>query len=66
MNNEKIKEIYEDKAGFGSLAQTIADVKRYHPEISKTDVIKWYNSHVERNIIQRDGYNSYVPKAPLE
>ena len=66
MNNEKIKEIYEDKAGFVSLAQTIADVKRYHPEISKTDVIKWYNSHVERNIIQRDGYNSYVPKAPLE
>ena len=64
--NEKIKTIYEDKAGFGSLAQTISDVKRYYPEISKTDVVKWYNSNVERNVVQRSGYNSYVAKAPLE
>ena len=66
MNNEKIKQIYEDKAGFGSLAQTIADVKRYHPEISKADVERWYKANVERNVVQRSGYNSYVAKAPLE
>ena len=64
--NEKIEAIYTDKAGFGSLAQTIADVKRYYPEIKRTDVIKWYNSNVERNIVQRHGYNSYVAKKPLE
>jgi hypothetical protein len=64
--NEKIGAIYEDKAGFGSLAQLIRDVKRYYPDILRADVIKWYNSNVERNIIQRSGYNSYVAKAPLE
>jgi len=64
--NEKIEAIYTDKAGFGSLAQTIADVKRYYPEVKRTDVIKWYNSNVERNIVQRHGYNSYVAKKPLE
>ena len=56
--NDKIKQIYEDKSGFGSLKQTIADVKRYHPEINKADVVKWYNSNVDRNVIKRDGYNS--------
>jgi hypothetical protein len=64
--NEKIEAIYEDKAGFGSLAQLISDVKRYYPDIRRPDVIKWYNSNVERNIVQRSGYNSYVAKAPLE
>jgi hypothetical protein len=64
--NEKIEQVYTDKAGFGSMAQTVKDVKRYHPEISKTDVEKWYKANVERNVVQRSGYNSYVPKAPLE
>ena len=58
--NEKIQAIYEDNAGFGSLAQLISDVKRYYPDIRRADVIKWYNSNVERNIVQRSGYNSYV------
>jgi hypothetical protein len=64
--NEKIQAIYEDNAGFGSLAQLISDVKRYYPDIRRADVIKWYNSNVERNIVQRSGYNSYVAKKPLE
>jgi len=64
--NEKIEQVYTDKAGFGSMAQTVKDVKRYHPEIARTDVIKWYKANVERNVVQRSGYNSYVPKAPLE
>ena len=33
--NEKIEAIYEDKAGFGSLAQLISDVKRYYPDIRR-------------------------------
>ena len=64
--NEKIEKVYTDRSGFGSLKQTIADVKRYHPEINKTDVVKWYNSNIDRNVIRRDGYNSYVAKGPLE
>ena len=64
--NEKIEGVYTDKAGYGSMAQTIADVKRYYPEIARADVVKWYNSNVERNVVQRSGYNSYVAKGPLE
>ena len=64
--NEKIEQVYTDRAGFGSLAQTIKDVKRYYPEINKADVTKWYKANVERNVVQRSGYNSYVAKAPLE
>jgi hypothetical protein len=64
--NEKIQAIYEDKAGFGSLAQLTSDVKRYYPGISRADVVKWYNSNVDRNIVQRSGYNSYVAQKPLE
>lgn len=64
--NEKIERVYTDKSGFGSLAQTVKDVKKYYPEINKTDVEKWYKANVERNVVQRSGYNSYVAKAPLE
>ena len=64
--NEKIEQVYTDRAGFGSLAQTIKDVKRYYPEINKADVTKWYKANVERNVVQRSGYNSYVAKSPLE
>ena len=64
--NEKNEEVYTDPAGYGSMAQTIADVKRYFPEISKADVEKWYKANIERNIVQRSGYNSYVAKKPLE
>jgi hypothetical protein len=64
--NAKISKVYEDRSGFGSMAQTIKDVKRYYPEINKTDVDRWYKANVERNVVQRSGYNSYVAKEPLE
>ena len=64
--NEKIKTIYEDKSGFGSMAQTVKYVKRHYPEVSKVDIERWYKSNVERNVVQRSGYNSYVAKKPLE
>ena len=64
--NAKISQVYEDRSGFGSMAQTIKDVKRYYPEINKTDVERWYKANVERNVVQRSGYNSYVAKEPLE
>ena len=48
------------------MAQTVKDVKRHYPEVSKVDIERWYKSNVERNVVQRSGYNSYVAKKPLE
>ena len=61
----KISKVYED-SGFGSMAQTIKDVKRYYPEINKADVEKWYKANTERNVVQKSAYNSYVAKEQLE
>ena len=47
------------------MAQTVKDVKRYHPEITKTDVEKWYKANIERNVVQRSGHNSYVAKKAI-
>jgi len=33
--NAKICKVYEDRSGFGSMAQTIKDVKRYYPEVKQ-------------------------------
>ena len=64
--NAKRSKVYEDKAGFGSMAQTVKYVKRYYTEINKADVEKWYKANVGRNVVQRSGYNSYVAKELLE
>ena len=63
--SEKIEEVYSDRAGFGSLANTIKDVKRIHPEIKKADVEKWYRKNVEYNVLNR-GMNSFVASRPLQ
>jgi hypothetical protein len=63
--DEKISEVYNDKAGFGSLRQTISDVKRYFPEVKKAEVEKWYRRNVEYNVLNR-GMNSFVASKPLQ
>jgi hypothetical protein len=62
---DRISKVYSDKAGFGSLKQTIADVKRQHPEIKRGEVEKWYRKNVEYNIVSR-GSNSFVASNPLQ
>ena len=48
--DDKIKELYEDKAGFGSLRNTYLDVKKKYPTITFKQVETWYNKNVERNV----------------
>ena len=63
--SERIEEVYSDRAGFSSLANTIKDVKRHYPEIKKADVEKWYRKNVEYNVLNR-GMNSFVDSKPLQ
>ena len=63
--DDKISKINNDNAGFGSLKQTIADVKKYFPDVRRTDVEKWYRKNVDYNAINR-GMNSFVASKPLQ
>ena len=63
--DEKISEVYHDKAGYGSLKDTWNDVKRKYPNIKLKDVQNWYRKNVDFNVVQR-GENSFVANAPLE
>ena len=62
--NDKISKVYNDKSGFGSLKQTISDVKRYFPEIKRADVEKWYKNNVAYTILNR-GSNYFVVSEAL-
>lgn len=64
-NDDKIKEIYTDQAGYQSLANTYKDVKKTYPDIKYNDVKRWYHNNVGYNFVKR-GYNSFVPNEPLE
>ena len=64
-NDDKIKEIYTDQAGYQSLANTYKDVKKKYPDIKYDDVKRWYHNNVGYNFVKR-GYNSFVPNEPLE
>ena len=52
-SDDKISKVYNDKAGFGSLKQTIEDVRRQFPEVKRIDVEKWYRKNVEYNVFNR-------------
>jgi len=64
-SDDKISKVYNDKAGFGSLKQTIEDVRRQFPEVKRIDVEKWYRKNVEYNVLNR-GMNSFVASKPLQ
>jgi len=63
--DEKINSVYTDQAGFGSLKDTAADVRKRYPEIKYSQVKDWYKRNVEFNVVQR-GVNSYVANNTLE
>ena len=63
--DEKISELYNDKAGLGSLQNTWNDVKKKYKDIKYAQVKEWYQKNVDYNVIQR-GENSYVANAPHE
>jgi len=63
--DDKISKMYNDNAGFGSVKRTIADVKKYFPDVKRTDVEKWYRKNVDYNVVNR-GMNSFVASKPLQ
>jgi hypothetical protein len=68
MTSEKdkiIARIYFDEAGYGSVAATLADAKKYDPSITYDDVKKWKAKNTERKTNLR-GFNSFVANEPYE
>ena len=51
MTSEKdkiIAKVYFDEAGYGSIAATLTDAKKYDPSITLEDVKKWKERNTER------------------
>ena len=66
MTSEKdkvIAKVYFDEAGYGSIAATLTDAKKYDPNITYEDVKKWKERNTERNTNLR-GFNSFVVDKP--
>ena len=61
--DEIIKRIYTDPAGFGSVLNTLKEVNKIDPSITKKDVKQWIENNTRRKTNLK-GYNSYVPPAP--
>ena len=68
MTSEKdkvISKVYYDTSGYGSVAATLADAKKYDPSITYADVKKWKDSQTVQKHNLR-GYNSFVVDRPFE
>ena len=55
-----ISNIYFDRSGFGSRAQTLTDAKKKDASITKEDVEEFFKSNIEEKRKMR-GRNSYIP-----
>ena len=56
-----ISNIYYDRSGFGSRAQTLKDSKEKDATITKEDVEEFFRKNVEEKRKMR-GENSFIPK----
>jgi hypothetical protein len=68
MSSEKekiISKVYYDEAGYGSVASTLADAKKYDQSITLDDVKRWKDKHVHRKTNLK-GYNSFTVNKPFE
>ena len=68
MTSEKdkiINKVYHDMAGYGSIAVTLADAKKYDSSITYDDVKRWKARNTEKKTNLR-GYNSFVVNKPFE
>ena len=59
-----IAKVYYDQAGYGSVAATLADAKKYDSSITYDDVKKWKERNTERKTNLR-GYNSFIVNKPF-
>lgn len=59
-----IAKVYYDQAGYGSVAATLADAKKYDSSITYDDVKRWKERNTERKTNLR-GFNSFIVNKPF-
>jgi hypothetical protein len=67
--DEKIKiieKVYFDPAGFGSIAETLKDSKKYDKSITYEDIKKWKASQAFGQKSKMRGMNSFIADKPKE
>ena len=67
MTSEKdkiIAKVYYDLAGYGSVAATLEDAKKYNSNITYDDVKRWKERNTERKTNLR-GFNSFIVNKPF-
>jgi hypothetical protein len=62
---ETIKRIYTDPAGFGSIKNTLKDVRKVDPTITEAEVKEWIENNTERKK-NLSGYNSFIANEPKQ
>ena len=63
--NKTIARIYYDPAGYGSKKETFDDVKKIDKNIKYSDIVEWFEKHVEQKKNLR-GMNSFITSHPFE
>jgi len=59
-----IDKVFHDQAGYGSVAATLADAKKYDSSITYDDVKRWKERNTERKTNLR-GFNSFIVNKPF-
>ena len=60
-----INRVYFDPAGYGSMANTLADARKKDKSITIDDVKAWFGKNIERKVGYK-GYNSFIAEKPYE
>ena len=61
-----IEKIYYDPAGFGSIKETLKDVKKYDPSFTADDIKKWKAKQDFGQKAKMRGMNSFIAEKPKE
>ena len=61
-----IEKVYFDPAGFGSIAETLKDAKKYDKTITYEDVKKWKSSQAFGQKSKARGMNSFIADKPKD
>ena len=60
-----IRKLYYDPAGFGSIKNTLKDVRKVDPTITEAEVREWIENNTERKKNLK-GYNSFIANEPKQ
>ena len=61
-----IEKVYYDPAGFGSIKETLKDVKKYDPSVTADDIKKWKAKQDFGQKAKMRGMNSFIAEKPKE